>query len=225
MAEPGWAILDADDPIVERRLGVLGDEVGVRWLPVDQTVDQTGRAPVAVVVDLDRSAGVQAVVAWRARYPEAFIVGYLGTPSPQVWVAASRSGADLVTNRGSLVPRLRARIGELTRTGAGLARFPLVEADEVAGRLGLVQAVAETPVGPVAVYQVDARLCAVADVCPHAAGRLSPGELVGGVVTCPVHGSQFDVRTGQRVRGPADSDIAVYRVTVADGYVALVSPR
>ena len=35
-------------------------------------------------------------------------------------------------------------------------------------------------------------------------------------MTCPRHGSQFDVTTGQRVRGPADTDIPTYP-TVADG--------
>jgi nitrite reductase/ring-hydroxylating ferredoxin subunit len=40
--------------------------------------------------------------------------------------------------------------------------------------------------------------------------------LEGGVVTCPRHGSQFDVSTGERLRGPADTDIATWP-TVADG--------
>jgi len=36
--------------------------------------------------------------------------------------------------------------------------------------------------------------------CPHAGGKLSQGKLEGFVVTCPVHGSQFDLRDGQVVR-------------------------
>ena len=43
----------------------------------------------------------------------------------------------------------------------------------------------------------------VDDVCSHAAGLLSRGEVVDCVVTCPLHGSRFDVRDGQIVRGPA----------------------
>jgi len=36
--------------------------------------------------------------------------------------------------------------------------------------------------------------------CPHMGGDLSQGKLVGTIVTCPRHGSQFDVTTGQVVR-------------------------
>ena len=36
--------------------------------------------------------------------------------------------------------------------------------------------------------------------CPHMGGKLSEGKLEGTVVTCPLHGSQFDLRNGQVVR-------------------------
>jgi 3-phenylpropionate/trans-cinnamate dioxygenase ferredoxin subunit len=36
--------------------------------------------------------------------------------------------------------------------------------------------------------------------CPHMGGKLSSGKLDGTVVTCPLHGSQFDLRDGQVVR-------------------------
>lgn len=36
--------------------------------------------------------------------------------------------------------------------------------------------------------------------CPHMGGRLSQGKLEGTVVTCPLHGSQFDLRDGKVVR-------------------------
>ncbi len=36
--------------------------------------------------------------------------------------------------------------------------------------------------------------------CPHMGGRLAQGKLEGTVVTCPRHGSQFDLRNGQVVR-------------------------
>jgi 3-phenylpropionate/trans-cinnamate dioxygenase ferredoxin subunit len=36
--------------------------------------------------------------------------------------------------------------------------------------------------------------------CPHMKGDLSQGKLEGAVVTCPVHGSQFDISNGQVVR-------------------------
>lgn len=36
--------------------------------------------------------------------------------------------------------------------------------------------------------------------CPHLGGDLSQGRLNGTVVTCPVHGSQFDLASGAVVR-------------------------
>ena len=41
---------------------------------------------------------------------------------------------------------------------------------------------------------------ATANRCPHMNGDLSQGTLEGTVVTCPRHGSQFDVGSGQVVR-------------------------
>ena len=36
--------------------------------------------------------------------------------------------------------------------------------------------------------------------CPHMKGSLSQGKLEGTTVTCPLHGSQFDLKTGEVVR-------------------------
>lgn len=37
---------------------------------------------------------------------------------------------------------------------------------------------------------------AVNNHCPHMGGKLSHGQLNGTVVTCPLHGSQFDLQSG-----------------------------
>lgn len=36
--------------------------------------------------------------------------------------------------------------------------------------------------------------------CPHLGGKLSEGQLESTVVTCPLHGSQFDLSSGKVVR-------------------------
>lgn len=41
---------------------------------------------------------------------------------------------------------------------------------------------------------------AASDVCPHMKARLSAGSLKGTTVTCPRHGSQFDLKDGRVVR-------------------------
>ena len=49
----------------------------------------------------------------------------------------------------------------------------------------------------VALFNVDGEFYALDGVCPHAGGPLGQGTLEGAVVTCPWHGWQFDVTSGQ----------------------------
>lgn len=49
----------------------------------------------------------------------------------------------------------------------------------------------------VALYNVGGEFHALDGICPHAGGPLGKGMLQGTVVTCPWHGWQFDVTTGQ----------------------------
>ena len=49
----------------------------------------------------------------------------------------------------------------------------------------------------VALYRVGDEFFALDGICPHQGGPLGKGELNGCIVTCPWHGWQFDVRTGQ----------------------------
>ena len=49
----------------------------------------------------------------------------------------------------------------------------------------------------VALFNVDGKFHALDGICPHQGGPLGKGELTGCVVTCPWHGFQFDVTTGQ----------------------------
>jgi nitrite reductase/ring-hydroxylating ferredoxin subunit len=69
-------------------------------------------------------------------------------------------------------------------------------------------------VGAVAVFNVAGRVCATQAKCTHRGGPLSEGALDGSTVTCPWHGSQFDVCTGAVRRGPADNPLETYPVTV-----------
>lgn len=69
-------------------------------------------------------------------------------------------------------------------------------------------------VGNVAVFNVDGELCATQNECTHRQGPLNEGELDGSTVTCPLHGSQFDVSTGAVLRGPATEPLKTYTVLV-----------
>jgi len=82
---------------------------------------------------------------------------------------------------------------------------------------------------PVAVFNVDGDFFALDDTCSHAMASLSEGELDLGrcAVECPLHGSQFDLRSGDPLSLPAVDGVAVHPVEVRDGelWVALSPPR
>ena len=48
-----------------------------------------------------------------------------------------------------------------------------------------------------ALFRVGDQFFALDGICPHQGGPLGKGQLQGCVITCPWHGWQFDVRTGQ----------------------------
>jgi 3-phenylpropionate/trans-cinnamate dioxygenase ferredoxin subunit len=52
------------------------------------------------------------------------------------------------------------------------------------------------------IANVDGKYYAIGNICTHAGGDLSKGILDGNIVTCPKHGSKFDVTTGKAVSGP-----------------------
>lgn len=73
---------------------------------------------------------------------------------------------------------------------------------------------------PVAVFNDGGLLFGVAAKCTHVGGPIDKGSVQGTTVTCPWHGSQFDLRTGAVVRGPATQPLKGYRVRAeADGLV------
>jgi 3-phenylpropionate/trans-cinnamate dioxygenase ferredoxin subunit len=48
--------------------------------------------------------------------------------------------------------------------------------------------------------RVEGKYYAVGNRCPHMGGDLSAGKLEGAIITCPRHGSQFDVSDGHNIR-------------------------
>ena len=68
----------------------------------------------------------------------------------------------------------------------------------------------------VTVANVNGQFHALDDTCTHQGCSLASGELEGITVTCPCHGSRFDVTTGQVLRGPAERPERSRSVSVED---------
>lgn len=66
---------------------------------------------------------------------------------------------------------------------------------------------------PVALYNVGGSIHATSNTCPHRGGPLAEGSLQGGVITCPWHRFEYDVRTGACKTKP-DLRVACYSVRV-----------
>ena len=66
----------------------------------------------------------------------------------------------------------------------------------------------------VSVAAAGGRLYAFDDACTHVGCSLGEGKLEGTTVTCPCHGSQFDVTSGAVIRGPAHRPVRSRSVEV-----------
>ena len=76
----------------------------------------------------------------------------------------------------------------------------------------------------IAVFNVDGSYCAIGDTCTHRGGPLSEGVLDGFTVTCPFHGAQFDVRTGEKLSPPAPTGVPCYKVRVEGSEIQVEVP-
>ena len=65
----------------------------------------------------------------------------------------------------------------------------------------------------IALYNLDGTIYATSGVCPHAGGPLAEGDMQGNIVTCPLHGWQFEADSGRCLRIPA-MKLKTYKVKV-----------
>ena len=144
-------------------------------------------------------------------------------------------GAEL--DESSIVPVGEAQLGETrfedwlsepsNRVAATSPQRPLVNAAAIDPLKENEFKVSDVPpgsallVGEAAVFNVGGSFCAAQNKCTHRQGPLSKGKIDGSTVTCPLHGSQFNVCTGEVLRGPATEALKTYQVIV-DGDIGRV---
>ena len=73
----------------------------------------------------------------------------------------------------------------------------------------------------IALFKVGGEYCAIDNTCTHRGGPLVQGKISGYEVTCPFHGSKFDIRTGEVLGPPASQSVACYGVRVEGGDLVL----
>jgi len=50
--------------------------------------------------------------------------------------------------------------------------------------------------------------------CSHMGYELTKGKFIGGVVTCPLHGAEFELKSGKKLMHAGAKDLRVYPVLV-----------
>jgi len=74
-----------------------------------------------------------------------------------------------------------------------------------------------------ALVNVDGTFYAIDNECTHRGGYLGEGEInpdwSEGAIECPLHGSVFDVRTGEVLAPPATDPVRTYTVEVDAGVI------
>ncbi|MGE4219189.1 MAG: non-heme iron oxygenase ferredoxin subunit [Alphaproteobacteria bacterium] len=66
----------------------------------------------------------------------------------------------------------------------------------------------------VALYNVDGAIFATDNICTHAYASLADGYQDGEEIECPLHEGRFNIKTGEALCPPCDTDLKVFDVKV-----------
>lgn len=80
----------------------------------------------------------------------------------------------------------------------------------------MVQVVFEEDQTEVAVANVDGKIYAFRDVCPHMLFPLSVGRIEGEILECAGHGWRFSLKSGKTLYPPVRKGLILYDVQVRD---------
>ena len=77
----------------------------------------------------------------------------------------------------------------------------------------------ETDTQQIALFNCKGQFYAIDDMCSHAEASLSEGEVYDCKVECPLHGAEFDLKTGEAFTLPATKSVKTYKTEINDGYI------
>ena len=75
----------------------------------------------------------------------------------------------------------------------------------------------------VALFRRGDEIFAIGNECAHKGGNLCDGRVEGDIVTCPLHGWEFDLRSGACMTIPGES-VPRFAVSVDHGAIYLEAP-
>lgn len=97
-------------------------------------------------------------------------------------------------------------------------RVTVAKASELKpGQAKAVQVQGET----IALFNIGGTYYAIEDTCTHSGGPLSEGAVEGTTVTCPWHGAQYNLSSGEVLSAPAPAGVKSYQVHVQGDEIQL----
>ena len=204
-------VFKLDNSLLKKHLQRQAGRLGLRFSEFD---DSSQKEPQLLVTELEHSGVLEKISSWKEKWPECFLVLSVTEPDKELWIAAETAGADLVANRGALPRLIYDRLKHLQQGTILVKKKVLEKAKPVMNNgEGLIGRLPDSTEDPIAVFKWKDRVCAVRDICPHAGFSLADGAFdpENGTITCPEHGSRFQVCSGERLRGPADYPLKKYR--------------
>ena len=217
----GPLVLRAKNALLKKHLRRQASRLGLEFV---EFTDEKLVSPKMFVTELEQPELLKELTDWKEKWPECYVAISVSEPDKELWIAAEIAGADLVANRGALPRLIHERLKLLLDGKALVKKKMLQKAKPVINKgEGLIGRLPDSSEDPIAVFNGKEGVCAVGDICPHAGFSLADGEFDSdsGIVTCPEHGSRFNVCTGERIRGPADYPLKKYRA-FQDGEEILV---
>jgi nitrite reductase/ring-hydroxylating ferredoxin subunit/uncharacterized membrane protein len=133
----------------------------------------------------------------------------LAAASITVTAMAGYLGGHLVFTRGVMVSRVAWAVGPrrwIRAVHEADLSYDSPTAVEVEGR-------------QVMLYRHGGKLYAIDNICSHAGGLLSRGQVTDLTVTCPLHGSRFGLADGSVSRGPASQPQPVLPTRIRNGWI------
>ena len=217
----GPLVLKAQIILLKKPLQRQASRLGLHF---NEFMESSQTAPLVLVAELEEPGVLEEISSWKEKWPECFVALSVTEPDKELWIAAETAGADLVANRGAL-PRLVYDRLKLLQQGSMLVKNKVLEKAKPVMNQGdgLIGRLPDSTEDPIAVFKWKDKVCAVRDICPHAGFSLADGDFdsENGTITCPEHGSRFQVCSGERLRGPADYPLKKYRAFENGGEITV----
>ena len=197
-------VFKVDNSLLKKHLQRQAGRLGLSFNEFD---DSSQKEPQLLVTELEHSEVLEKIASWKEKLPECFLALSVAIPDKELWSAAETAWADLIANRGALPRLVYDRLKQLQQGKKLVKKKVFEKAKPVMNKgEGLIGRLPDSTEDQIAVFKWKDQVCAVRDICPHAGFSLADGafDQENGTITCPEHGSRFQVCSGERLRGPAD---------------------